>query len=61
MSAAPSPAPVRKRAQRRTITLDLPDEQVNWLDAQAGDVMSRSAFARVLIARAMQADASPAA
>ncbi len=43
-----------KTAQRRTITLDLPQEQIAWLDRQAGQVMSRSAFVRQLIAAAMQ-------
>ena len=40
--------------QRQFITLDLPAEQVAWLDQQAGDIMSRSAFARLLIASAMK-------
>jgi Arc/MetJ-type ribon-helix-helix transcriptional regulator len=40
--------------QRRTITLDLPLEQITWLDQQAGRLMSRSAFVRQLIAKAMQ-------
>ena len=52
-TAAPPP-----RARRHCITLDLHPEQVAWLDAQAAGLMSRSAFARILIARAMQADAS---
>lgn len=43
-----------KRQQRRTITLDLPPEQIHWLDQQAGSLMSRSAFVRQLIAAAMQ-------
>lgn len=43
-----------KRGQRRTITLDLPPEQIAWLDRQAATVMSRSAFVRQLIAQAMQ-------
>ena len=47
--------------QRQFITLDLPAEQVAWLDAQAAGLMSRSAFARVLIAKAMQADTTPTA
>lgn len=40
--------------KRRTITLDLPREQIAWLDKQAGTVMSRSAYVRQLIATAMQ-------
>ncbi len=39
---------------RNVITLDLPPAQVEWLDAQAGELMSRSAFARLLIDRAMK-------
>jgi hypothetical protein len=42
------------RGRRRTITIDLPSEQIAWLDRQANAVMSRSAFVRQLIARAMQ-------
>ena len=52
-------SPPAAHAKRRSfITLDLPPEQVAWLDAQAAGLMSRSAFARTLIARAMQADAA---
>lgn len=40
--------------KRRTITVDLPPEQIAWLDKQAGALMSRSAFVRQLIAIAMQ-------
>ena len=40
--------------QRRNITLDLPAEQIAWLDQQAAGLMSRSAFVRQLIATAMQ-------
>jgi hypothetical protein len=43
-----------QRLQRRTITLDLPPEQIAWLDLQAGQLMSRSAFVRQMIAAAMQ-------
>lgn len=46
-----------KRNQRRTITLDLPPEQIAWLDSQAGTLMSRSAFVRQLIASAIQESA----
>lgn len=44
--------------QRRTITLDLLPKQIAWLDQQASDVMSRSAFVRQLIAVAMQGKTS---
>lgn len=47
-----------KPAARRTITLDLPPEQIAWLDHQAGKLMSRSAYVRQLIAAAMQQKAS---
>jgi hypothetical protein len=43
-----------KRPPRRTITIDLPTEQITWLDQQAGALLSRSAFVRQLIAAAMQ-------
>jgi hypothetical protein len=44
-----------KRPQRRTITLDLPPEQVTWLDRQATQsLISRSGFVRQLIAQAMR-------
>lgn len=45
-----------QQAQRKTITLDLPPEQVEWLDSKAAGIMSRSAFARTLIYAAMKAD-----
>lgn len=44
----------QERPTRRTITLDLPPEQIIWLDQQAARLMSRSAFVRQLIAAAMQ-------
>jgi len=48
-----------KRPQRRTITLDLPPEQVTWLDRQATkSLISRSGFVRQLIAQAMQKEHS---
>jgi metal-responsive CopG/Arc/MetJ family transcriptional regulator len=44
-----------KRPQRRTITIDLPSEQVSWLDRHAAiSLISRSGFVRQLIARAMR-------
>lgn len=57
----PSESPAQpmqpKRPQRRTITVDLPPEQIAWLDRQAGQLMSRSAFVRQLIAAAIQKQA----
>jgi hypothetical protein len=48
-----------KRHQRRTITLDLPPQQIIWLDRQAyASLISRSGFVRQLIAQAMQKDHS---
>jgi len=45
-----------KRPQRRTITIDLPPEQIAWLDQRAATALvSRSGFVRQLIAAAMQA------
>lgn len=43
-----------QRPPRSTVTIDLPKEQIAWLDRQASTVMSRSAFVRQLIAQAMQ-------
>ena len=43
------------RQQRRTITLDLPADQIAWLDQQAaGALISRSGYLRQLIAKTMQ-------
>ena len=53
-STTPAQPMQPQRPQRRTITLDLPPQQIAWLDRQAGQVMSRSAFVRQLIAAAMQ-------
>lgn len=39
---------------RRIITVDLPADQIAWLDQQAGQLMSRSAYVRQLIAQAME-------
>jgi len=48
------------RPKRRTITLDLPLEQVSWLDRQAiQSLVSRSGFVRQLIAQAMQDRTAP--
>ena len=44
-----------RTAPRRTITLDLPQDQIFWLDRQAAmALISRSGFVRQLIAAAMQ-------
>lgn len=43
-----------KRLKRRTITIDLPDDQIRWLDQQAAGLISRSAFVRQLIATTME-------
>ena len=44
-----------KRAPRKTITVDLPQEQIDWLDQQAQSFfVSRSGFVRQLIARLME-------
>lgn len=45
--------------RRRTITLDLPPEQIAWLDQQAAmALISRSGYVRQLIAQAMQQQAA---
>lgn len=46
-----------KAKPRRIITVDLPSEQIAWLDQQAGQLMSRSAYVRQLIAQAMKRQA----
>lgn len=44
-----------QRTQRRTITIDLPPDQIDWLDKQAANALiSRSGYVRQLIAKAMQ-------
>lgn len=58
----PSDSPAQpmqsKRQQRRTITLDLPPQQILWLDRQASlALVSRSGFVRQLLAAAMQEQA----
>lgn len=57
-SETPAQPMQHQRQQRRTITLDLPPEQIAWLDKQAGTLMSRSAFVRQLIAVAMHQQAA---
>lgn len=43
-----------ERATRRTITLDIPEPLIEWLDKQANSLtISRSAFVRMMITRAM--------
>ena len=45
-----------ERATRRTITLDIPEPLIEWLDKQANSLtISRSAFVRMMITRAMSA------
>jgi hypothetical protein len=45
----------QKSAARRTITLDLPPEQIFWLDRQAAmALISRSGYVRQLIAGEMK-------
>ena len=44
-----------ERATRRTITLDIPEPLIDWLDKQANSLtISRSAFVRMMITRAMK-------
>jgi hypothetical protein len=50
----PSHALRRPRRPRQFITVDMPPDQVAWLDAQAkANLCSRSAFVRQLIQRLM--------
>jgi hypothetical protein len=45
----------QQRTQRRTITIDLPADQIAWLDQQAATALiSRSGYVRQLLAKAMQ-------
>ena len=47
-----------ERASRRTITLDIPEPLIEWLDKQADSLtISRSAFVRMMITRAMSTKA----
>ncbi len=47
-----------ERATRRTITLDIPEPLIDWLDKQANSLtISRSAFVRMMITRAMDGKA----
>jgi len=43
------------RQRRRTITLDIPQDQIEWLDQQANlNHITRSAFVRQFVAAAMK-------
>jgi hypothetical protein len=43
------------RRSRRTITLDIPQHQIEWLDQQASlNHVTRSAFVRQFVAAAMK-------
>lgn len=43
------------RQRRRTITLDIPQDQIEWLDQQADlNHITRSAFVRQFVAAAMK-------
>lgn len=45
----------KDRPKRKTVTVDLPAEQIAWLDQQAASSdRSRSSFLRILIAAQMQ-------
>lgn len=47
-----------ERAPRRTITIDIPEPLIEWLDKQANSLtISRSAFVRMMITRAMDGKA----
>jgi uncharacterized protein (DUF1778 family) len=44
-----------ERQRRRTITLDIPQDQIDWLDKQADlNHITRSAFVRQFVAAAMK-------
>ena len=44
------------KQNKKAISLELPVEQLQWLDSKAGQLMSRSALIRSLIAAAMDRD-----
>ncbi len=46
----------QRSQKKRTIPLDLPLSQIQWLDEKAFHLMSRSAFVRHLISKAMESD-----
>ena len=53
-SAIPAQSMQPERAPRRTITIDIPEPLIEWLDKQANSLtISRSAFVRMMITRAM--------
>lgn len=45
-----------QKPRKKAISLELPVEQLAWLDSRAGSLMSRAALIRSLIAEAMQRD-----
>lgn len=42
------------KPRKKAISLELPIEQLEWLDSRSGSLMSRAALIRSLIAEAMQ-------
>jgi hypothetical protein len=42
------------KPRKKAISLELPVEQLEWLDSRSGFLMSRAALIRSLIAEAMQ-------
>ena len=44
------------KQRKKAISLELPVEQLQWLDSKAGQLMSRAALIRSLIAAAMERD-----
>ena len=44
------------KQRKKAISLELPVEQLQWLDSRAGQLMSRAALIRSLIAAAMDRD-----
>jgi hypothetical protein len=44
------------KQRKKAISLELPVEQLQWLDSRAGQLMSRAALIRSLIAAAMERD-----
>jgi len=46
------------KPHKKAISLELPVEQLEWLDARSGSLMSRAALIRSLIAEAMRRSAA---
>jgi hypothetical protein len=46
------------KPRKKAISLELPVEQLEWLDSRSGVLMSRAALIRSLIAEAMQRQAA---